>query len=74
MDDLVHAPEIDPENAAAREPQPWFITSGVVIAVGGVPLKLVNVNRGKRRLTFTPLPGWSMPDEDPPPERFRRRG
>jgi len=61
------AETISPETAPT-EPSRWYITPGAVILINGqVPLRLVNVNDGKKRLTFAPVGDWPMPvvDDDP---------
>ena len=41
---------------------PWEVAIGATVLIDGIPLKVVNINSGKRRLTLQPFPDWPMCD------------
>lgn len=43
-----------------EKPKPWEVRIGGSVTINGVPLKIVNVNTGKRRLTLSPEKNWPM--------------
>ena len=62
MDESQNQPSTDETELTfeAAKPGPWRVAIGTVVIIEGVPLRVVNVNEGKRRLTLSPLESWPM--------------